>query len=67
MSHHHPVSRNDKYAYLLQTARQLLQKIQAEEAHGTPIHAHPDHPWRLTDGGYPHQYAALHDAVKQFD
>lgn len=52
---------------VIREARRLVAKIEAEESRGTPIHpaGHPEHPWRLSDGGYPAEYAALVHALEE--
>jgi hypothetical protein len=50
---------------MIEAARRLVAKIEAEELRGTPVHpaGHPDCPWTIADGGYPAEYAALVDAL----
>jgi hypothetical protein len=52
---------------VIDAARRLVAKVQAEEARGTPVHpaGHPNCPWRLSDGGYPAEYAALARALER--
>jgi hypothetical protein len=54
---------------VIDQARQLVAKIRAEEARGTPLHpaGHPDCPWTVADGGYPAEYVELVETLEQLD
>jgi hypothetical protein len=54
---------------VIESARKLVAKIEAEEHRGTPLHpaGHPDLPWTLAAGGYPSEYTSLVDALEELD
>jgi hypothetical protein len=63
----HGDCRREQEQRVIYEARRLVAKIKAEEERGSPLHpaGHPDAAWRLSEGGYPAEYAALAHAIDE--